>query len=176
MSYHPRRKKLQSILESGLWNKSWVLDSRPLCTVRPDGVSLSLLPALISKSDSGQDSSSPSTTPHTRGFSSSSSSSCAAPLSHAQAKPQGPPTLALAQPPPPRVPPTSSHAPHLGPPYPLPTPDVLVQSITAVPPPSLLHPALHPPPMLQSTPALIKVRNKKPAAVVFFCFFFLLNI
>lgn len=115
--------------------------------------------ALISKSDSGQDSSSPSTTPHTRGFSSSSSS--AAPLSHAQAKPQGPPTLALAQPPPPRVPPTSSHAPHLGPPYPLPTPDVLVQSITAVPPPSLLHPGLHPPPMLQSTPALIKPKKSQ---------------
>lgn len=133
-------------------NPDWILfnESGLMCWGLLDGVFkkhwllFSLLPALISKSDSGQDSSSPSTTP----------------LSHAQPKPQGPPTLALAQPQLPRVPPTSSHAPQLGPPYPLLTPDVITQSITSVPPPSLLHPGLHPPPMLQNTPAVIKVREK----------------
>lgn len=118
-------------------------------------VFISFLPASITKSDSGQDSSSPSTTPHTRGYSSSST----APPPRAASNCQGPPTLALAQPQPPRVPPTSSHAPHLGPPYPLSTPDVLAQGMTAVPPPSHLHPGLLSTPMLQSAPGLIKVRK-----------------
>lgn len=114
------------------------------------------LPGLITKSDSGQDSSSPSTTPHTRGFSSPS----ATPQARAAPSAQPPPTLALAQAQPPRVPPTpTSHAPHLGPPYPLSTSDVLAQSMTSVPPPAAMHPGLHPSPLLQSSPALIKVRK-----------------
>ncbi|KAM7394609.1 hypothetical protein PAMP_021400 [Pampus punctatissimus] len=114
--------------------------------------------ALISKSDSGQDSSSPSTTPHTRGFSSPTTT----PQTHASPAPQGPPALALAQPQPPRVPPTpTSHAPHLGPPFPLSTPDVLAQSMTSVPPPGPTHPGLHPAPMLQSSPTLIKQRKSQ---------------
>nr|XP_046228147.1 bromodomain-containing protein 4-like isoform X2 [Scatophagus argus] len=100
-------------------------------------------PGLITKSDSGQDSSSPSTTPHTRGFSSPSTT----PQPQAQ---------------PPRVPPTpTSHAPLLGPPYPLSTPDVLAQGMTSVPPPAQTHPGLHPAPMLQSSPALIKQRKSQ---------------
>uniref|UniRef100_A0A8C2YYW4 Bromodomain containing 4 n=2 Tax=Cyclopterus lumpus TaxID=8103 RepID=A0A8C2YYW4_CYCLU len=87
---------------------------------REPGTSLG---CLITKSDSGQDSSSPS-----------SPSACA---------PHGPPALSLPQPP--RVPPTpASHAPHLGPPFSLSTPDVLVQGVTSVPPPASTHPGLHP--------------------------------
>uniref|UniRef100_H3CCY0 Bromodomain containing 4 n=1 Tax=Tetraodon nigroviridis TaxID=99883 RepID=H3CCY0_TETNG len=101
--------------------------------------------ALI-KSDPGEDSSSPSTTPHT----------------HSAPAFQGPPTLALAQPQPPRVPPTpSSHAPHLGPPYPLLTPDVLAQGLTSVPPSAPMHLGLHPAALLQSSPALIKHRKSQ---------------
>ncbi|KAI3352525.1 hypothetical protein L3Q82_005472 [Scortum barcoo] len=114
----------------------------------------------ITKSDSGQDSSSPSTTPHTRGF---SSPSATAP---SRAGPQGTPTLPLTSPlvppQPPRVPPTpTSHASHLGPSFPLSTPDVLTQSMTSVPPPAPAHPGLHPAPMLQSSPALIKQRKSQ---------------
>ncbi|XP_076584478.1 bromodomain-containing protein 4-like isoform X2 [Chaetodon auriga] len=131
-------------------------------------------PGLITKSDSGQDSSSPSTTPHTRGFSSPSTT----PQTRAVPAPQGPSTLSLAQPQPqpqpqlqpqpqpqpqpPRVPPTpTSHAPHLGPPFPLSTPDVLAQGMTSVPPSAPTHPGLHPAPMLQSSPALIKQRKSQ---------------
>lgn len=100
----------------------------------------------VIKSDPGEDSSSPSTTPHT----------------HSAPAFPGPPTLALAQPQPPRVPPTpTSHAPHLGPPYPLSTPDVLAQGMTSVPPSAPMHPGLHPAGMLQSSPALIKVRRPR---------------
>lgn len=115
--------------------------------------------ALITKSDSGQDSSSPSTTPHTLGFSSSS----ATPQTHATPTSQVLPPLPLAQPqPPPRVPPTPpSHTPHLGPQFPLSTPDVLAQGMTSVPPPAPTHPGLHPAPMLQSSPALIKQRKSQ---------------
>ncbi|XP_072240785.1 bromodomain-containing protein 4-like isoform X1 [Leuresthes tenuis] len=108
--------------------------------------------ALTSKSDSGQESSSPSTTPNTRGFSSPSTTP----------HPRGPlaPTLTLPQPP--RVPPTpTNHVPHLGPPFPLPTPDVLTQGMTSVPPPAVTHPGLLPAPMLQSSPALIKQRKSQ---------------
>ncbi|XP_068177120.1 bromodomain-containing protein 4-like isoform X2 [Antennarius striatus] len=112
--------------------------------------------ALITMSDSGQDSSSPSTTPKTQGFLSPSTT----PHTHTPPAPPGPPALALAQPPPPRVPPTpASHAPHLGPPYPLSTPDVLTQSITAV-----LPPGISPTPMLQSAPALVKKKSQKRKA------------
>ncbi|KAM9856608.1 bromodomain-containing protein 4-like isoform 2-T2 [Aulostomus maculatus] len=115
-------------------------------------------PGLITKSDSGQDSSSPSTTPHTRGFSSPSN----IPQTHASPSPQGPPALPLAQPQPPRVPPTpTSHAPHLGPPFPLSTPGILTQGMTSVPPPAPTHPGLHPAQMLQSSPALIKQRKSQ---------------
>ncbi|XP_078131500.1 bromodomain-containing protein 4-like isoform X2 [Sander vitreus] len=117
-------------------------------------------PGLISKSDSGQDSSSPSTTPHTQSFSSPSTT----PQTRAPPTPQGPPVLSLAQPLtlPPRVPPTpTSHAPHLGPPFPLSTADVLAQGMTSVPPPAPAHPGLHPAPMLQSSPALIKQRKSQ---------------
>lgn len=109
------------------------------------GFSVPLLAVI--KSESGQDSSSPSTTPQT----------CATPT------PQGPPTLALAQPQPPRVPPTpTSHAPQLGSPYPLSTSDILAQGMTSVPPPAPMHPGLHPASMmLQSSPALIKVRRNQ---------------
>ncbi|XP_029356626.1 bromodomain-containing protein 4-like [Echeneis naucrates] len=109
---------------------------------------------LIIKSESGQDSSSPSTTPHTQGFSSPSTT----PHTHPAPTPPGAPTLPLSQPQPlPRVPPTPpSH--HLGPPFPLSTPDVLVQTMTSVPP---THPGLHPAPMLQSAPALIKQRKSQ---------------
>ncbi|XP_049901610.1 bromodomain-containing protein 4-like isoform X4 [Epinephelus moara] len=127
---------------------------------------------VISKSESGQDSSSPSTTPHTRGFSSPSTT----PHTRTAPTPQGPPALSLAQPlalpmalpmalaqaQPPRVPPTpASHAPHLGPPFPLSTPDVLAQGMTSVPPPAPTHPGLHPAPMLQSSPALVKQRKSQ---------------
>ncbi|XP_034739967.1 bromodomain-containing protein 4-like isoform X3 [Etheostoma cragini] len=123
-------------------------------------------PGLISKSDSGQDSSSPSTTPHTQSFSSPSTT----PQTRAPPTSQGPPVLSLAQPlnlplaqpQPPRVPLTpTSHAPHLGPPFPLSTADVLAQSMTSVPPPAPTHPGLHPAPMLQSSPALIKQRKSQ---------------
>ncbi|XP_040891694.1 bromodomain-containing protein 4-like [Toxotes jaculatrix] len=118
--------------------------------------------ALITKSDSGQDSSSPSTTPHTRGFSSPSTN----PQTRPAPAPQGPPTLPLVQPqpqpqPPPRVPPTPTSHAHLGPPFPLLTQDVLAQGMTSVPPPAPTHPGLHPAPMLQSSPALIKQRKSQ---------------
>ncbi|KAM6941308.1 bromodomain-containing protein 4-like isoform 1-T2 [Lycodopsis pacificus] len=107
-------------------------------------------PGLITKSDSGQDSSSPSTTPHTRGFSSPSVTPQTRPAP--PAPPQGPPALSH----PPRVPPTPpSHVPHLGPPFPLSTPDVLAQVVTSVPPPAPTHL------MLQSPPALIKQRKSQ---------------
>ncbi|XP_029949883.1 bromodomain-containing protein 4-like isoform X2 [Salarias fasciatus] len=134
---------------------------------------------LISKSDSGHDSSSPSTTPHTRGF----SSPMPTPQTRAPPTPQGPPALPLVQPlaqpllplplplplpqplplaQPPRVPPTpTNHAPHLGPPFALSTPDVLAQGMTAVPPPAMTHPGLHPAPLLQSSPTLIKQRKSQ---------------
>ncbi|KAM4604470.1 bromodomain-containing protein 4-like isoform 2-T3 [Polymixia lowei] len=121
---------------------------------------------LISKPDSGQDSSSPSTTPHTRGFSSPSS----APQTRALAltpTPQGPPNLPLALPPqpqpqPPRVPPTPpSHAPQLGPPFPLSTLDVLAQSLTSVPPPAPALSSLHPNQLQQSSAAPIKQRKSQ---------------
>ncbi|KAM4751302.1 bromodomain-containing protein 4-like isoform 1-T2 [Anableps anableps] len=149
-------------------------------------------PSLMTMSDSGQESSSPSTTPHTRGFSSPSSTPhtrgtptlpltqplpqplpqpIAQPLMHPLSQPL-PQTLpqALAQPlalpqvqtQPPRVPPTpTNHASHLGPPFPLSTPDVLAQGITSVPPPAMTHPGLHPPPVLQSSPALIKQKKSQ---------------
>uniref|UniRef100_A0A3Q1HDW4 Bromodomain containing 4 n=1 Tax=Anabas testudineus TaxID=64144 RepID=A0A3Q1HDW4_ANATE len=102
------------------------------------------------------DSSSPSTTPHTRGFSSPSTTpqtrTAPAPPAHPLSQPQ----------PPPRVPPTpTSHAPHLGSPYPLSTPDVLTQGMTSVPLPTPTHQGLHPAPMLQSSPALIKQRKSQ---------------
>ncbi|XP_077936071.1 bromodomain-containing protein 4-like isoform X3 [Gasterosteus aculeatus] len=108
-------------------------------------------PGLTTKSDSGQDSSSPCTTPHApRGFSSPSNT----PQTRAVPPPQGPPALTLSQPP--RGTPTpSSHAPHLGPPFPLSTP---AQGVTSVPP--LTHPGLPPAPALQSPPALIKQQRK----------------
>lgn len=112
------------------------------------------------KSDPGEDSSSPSTTPHT----------------HSAPAFQGPPTLALAQPQPPRVPPTpTSHAPHLGPPYPLSTPDVLAQGMTSVPPSAPMHPGLHPAALLQSSPALIKVR-RTPHLLLFSANVFCCNV
>lgn len=142
------------------------------------------LPALITLSDSGQDSSSPSTTPHTRGFSSPSNTpqariAPALPLTQPPSLPliqpiiQPPPPQPLIQPPliqplpqpltqtqSPRVPPTpTNHTSHLGPSFPLSTPDVLAQGMTSVPPPPLTHPGLHPAPVLQSSPALIKVRT-----------------
>uniref|UniRef100_A0A672ZT22 Bromodomain-containing protein 4-like n=1 Tax=Sphaeramia orbicularis TaxID=375764 RepID=A0A672ZT22_9TELE len=108
--------------------------------------------------DMGQDSSSPSTTPHTRGFSSPASTQ----QTGATPAPQAPPTLPLLQSQPPRVPPTpASHAPHLGPPFPLSTPDGLPQGMTSVTPPAQTHPGLHPAPMLQSSPALIKPRKSQ---------------
>ncbi|CAB1344216.1 unnamed protein product [Coregonus sp. 'balchen'] len=85
---------------------------------------------LLSKSDSGQDSSA-SSTPHTRGFSSPSPS----PQTRGLPVSQGPPTLPLALPlqtQPPRVPPTPpSHAPQLGPPFPISPLDVLAQGLTS---------------------------------------------
>ena len=159
-----------------------------------------VFPALITKSDSGQDSSSPSSTPHTRGFSSPPTT----PHTRPAPTPQGPPTLALAQPlsqplvqpvvqplfqpmfqpmfqplfqpmvqpliqpsiqpllqpqPPPRVPPTPSSHAHLVSPFPLSTTDVLAQGLTSAPPSAPTHPGLLPVPMLQSSPALIKVRK-----------------
>ncbi|XP_029909776.1 bromodomain-containing protein 4-like [Myripristis murdjan] len=123
-------------------------------------------PGLITKPDSGQDSSSPSTTPHTRGYSSSSTT----PQTRTPAltpTPQGPPNLALALPPqtqpqPPRVPPTPpSHAPQLGPPFPLSTLDVLAQGLTSVPPPPSAHPGLHPTSLPQSSTAPIKQRKSQ---------------
>ncbi|KAM7009261.1 LOW QUALITY PROTEIN: bromodomain-containing protein 4-like [Tautogolabrus adspersus] len=128
--------------------------------------------SLISKSDSGQDSSSPSTTPHTRGFSSPSTTPQTRVMPPAQAPPPLtlPPVLPLAQPltqpliqpQPPRVPPTpSAHAPHLGPSFPLSTPDVLAQGITSVLPSASTHPGLHQAaPLLQSSPALVKQQRK----------------
>ncbi|XP_049576050.1 bromodomain-containing protein 4 isoform X1 [Syngnathus scovelli] len=108
-------------------------------------------PAPISMSESSQELSSPSSTPHTRGFSSPSS----LPQTHASSTPP-----VLAQPP--RVPPTpAAHAPHLGPPYPL--SGILPQGMTAVAPPAsaAVHPGLHPSPVMQSTPALIKQRKSQ---------------
>uniref|UniRef100_A0A1A8HVU2 Bromodomain containing 4 n=1 Tax=Nothobranchius kuhntae TaxID=321403 RepID=A0A1A8HVU2_NOTKU len=68
----------------------------------------------------------------------------------------------LIQTQPPRVPPTpTNHASHLGPSFPLPTPDVLAQGMTSVPPPAVTHPGLHPAPMLQSSPALIKQKKSQ---------------
>ncbi|KAM4595691.1 bromodomain-containing protein 4-like isoform 1-T2 [Fundulus diaphanus] len=154
-------------------------------------------PSLMTMSDSGQESSSPSTTPHTRGFSSPSTTPhargtptlpLAQPLVHPLAQPL-PQILAqpssqplpqiLAQPlsqplpqtlpqalalpqvqtQPPRVPPTpTNHTLHLGPPF---SPDVLAQGMTSVPPPAMTHPGLHPAPVLQSSPALIKPRKSQ---------------
>ncbi|XP_055763222.1 bromodomain-containing protein 4-like isoform X3 [Salvelinus fontinalis] len=117
---------------------------------------------LLSKSDSGQDSS-PSSTPHTRVFSSPSPG----PQTRGLPVSQGPPTLPLALPPqsqPPRVPPTPpSHAPQLGPPFLVSPLDVLAQSLTSVPhhPPAL--PGLHPaaPPILQSVAPPAKQRKSQ---------------
>ncbi|KAM3623347.1 uncharacterized protein V6R79_009993 [Siganus canaliculatus] len=99
------------------------------------------------ESDSGQDSS-PSTTQHTQGFSPPS----ATPQNRGLPDSQGPLGLALTP---------SSHAPLLGPSFPLSTPDVLAQGMTSVPPPVQTHPGLHPAPMLQSSPALIKQRKSQ---------------
>ncbi|XP_057698999.1 bromodomain-containing protein 4-like isoform X2 [Corythoichthys intestinalis] len=110
-------------------------------------------PALISMSESSQDisSPSPSNTPHTRGFSSPS----ALAQTHASSTPP-----ALAQPP--RVPPTpTAHAPHLGPSYPLSTAGILPTGMTTVAPPAVTHSGLHPSPMLQSAPAVIKQRKSQ---------------
>ncbi|XP_061627872.1 bromodomain-containing protein 4-like isoform X3 [Phyllopteryx taeniolatus] len=108
-------------------------------------------PAPISMSESSQDLSSPSSTPHTRSFSSPST----LPQTHASSTPP-----ALAQPP--RVPTTpTAHAPHLGPPYPLSIGGILPQGMTAVAPPAVTHPGLHPSPMLQNAPALIKQRKSQ---------------
>ena len=120
----------------------------------------------LTRPDSGQDSSSPSTTPHTRDYSSSSSTphTRAPPLTPT---PQGPPNLPLALPShglaqPPRVPPTPpSHAPQLGPPFPLSTLDILAQGLTSVPPPASAHTTalsgLHPNQPQQNPAAPIKV-------------------
>ncbi|KAM8880313.1 bromodomain-containing protein 4-like isoform 2-T3 [Spinachia spinachia] len=113
-------------------------------------------PGFITKSDSGQDSSSPSTTPHTRGFSSPSNTpqTCAVP------PPQGPPALTLFQPQ--WVPPTlGSHVPHLGLPFPLSAPDVLAQGVMSAPPPAPMHLGLPPAPVLQSPPTLIKQKKSQ---------------
>ncbi|KAM9793067.1 bromodomain-containing protein 4-like [Neosynchiropus ocellatus] len=110
------------------------------------------------RSDSGQDSSSPATTPHTRGFSSPATT----PQTHSSPHPQGPPALSLAQPQLPRVPPTAiSHAPHLGPPFPLSTPVILAQGMTSVPPQASIPQNIQPAPMLQSSPALVKQRKSQ---------------
>ncbi|KAM9491959.1 bromodomain-containing protein 4-like isoform 2-T8 [Salvelinus alpinus] len=117
---------------------------------------------LLSKSDSGQDSS-PSSTPHTRGFSSPSPG----PQTRGLPVSQGPPTLPLALPPqsqPPRVPPTPpSHAPQLGPPFLVSPLDVLAQSLTSVPHHPPAHPGLHPaaPPILQSEAPPAKQRKSQ---------------
>ncbi|CAJ1053873.1 bromodomain-containing protein 4-like isoform X4 [Xyrichtys novacula] len=122
------------------------------------------------KSDSGQDSSSPSTTPHTRGFSSPSTTpqprsipTTPGPPALTQPQPQPQPQPQLQpQPQPPRVPPTPpSHTPHLGPPFSLSTPDVLTQGMTSVLPAAPTHPSLHQAPMLQSSPALVKQRKSQ---------------
>ncbi|XP_074544031.1 bromodomain-containing protein 4-like isoform X2 [Halichoeres trimaculatus] len=111
--------------------------------------------ALI-KSDSGQDSSSPSSTPHTRGFSSPATT----PQTHTLPATPGPPPL--AQPQPPRVPPTpASHASHPGPPFSLSTPDILAQGMTSVLPVAPALPGLHQTSMLQSSPALVKQRKSQ---------------
>ncbi|XP_029546029.1 bromodomain-containing protein 4 [Salmo trutta] len=116
----------------------------------------------LSKSDSGQDSS-PSSTPHTRGFSSPSPG----PQTRGLPVSQGPPTLPLALPPqthPPRVPPTPpSHAPQLGPPFPVSPLDVLAQGLTHVPHQPPAHPGLHPaaPPILQSIAPPAKQRKSQ---------------
>ncbi|XP_032418942.1 bromodomain-containing protein 4-like isoform X2 [Xiphophorus hellerii] len=205
-------------------------------------------PSLMTMSDSGQDSSSPSTTPHTRGFSSPSTTPhtrgtptlpltqplpqplvqpltqplpqplvqpltqplpqplvqpltqplpqplvqpltqpltlpltlpLTQPLIHSLSQPL-PQTVqqALAQPlvqplvqplalsqiqtQHPRVPPTpTNHASHLGPQFALSTPDVLGPGMTSVPPLAMTHPGLHPPPVLQSSPALIKQKKSQ---------------
>ncbi|XP_034043675.1 bromodomain-containing protein 4-like isoform X2 [Thalassophryne amazonica] len=115
--------------------------------------------ALITKSDSGQDSSSPSTTPHTRDF--SSPSHPLTPQPRAPPTTPGPPIL----PQPPRVPPTpGSLTPHLVPPFPVLTPDVLAHGMTSVPPPAPPHPALHPVPLLQNPPVLFKRKSQKRKA------------
>ncbi|XP_036795933.1 bromodomain-containing protein 4 isoform X7 [Oncorhynchus mykiss] len=117
---------------------------------------------LLSKSDSGQDSS-PSSTPHTRGFSSLSPG----PQTRSLPVSQGPPTLPLALPPqtqPPRVPPTPpSHAPQLGPPFPISPLDVLAQGLTSVPHHPPAHPGLHPaaPPIPQSIAPPAKQRKSQ---------------
>ncbi|XP_077575100.1 bromodomain-containing protein 4-like [Stigmatopora nigra] len=106
-------------------------------------------PALISMSESSQDisSPSPSSTPHTRGFSSPSALASSTP-----------PPL----PPAPRVPPTpAAHTPHLGPSYPLSNAGILPAGMTAVAPPTVTHPGLHPSPMLQSAPPVIKQRKSQ---------------
>ncbi|XP_045566045.1 bromodomain-containing protein 4 isoform X3 [Salmo salar] len=116
----------------------------------------------LSKSDSGQDSS-PSSTPHTRGFSSPSPG----PQTRGLPVSQGPPTLPLALPPqthPPRVPPTPpSHAPQLGPPFPVSPLDVLAQGLTHVPHHPPANPGLHPaaPPILQSIAPPAKQRKSQ---------------
>ncbi|XP_056135842.1 bromodomain-containing protein 4-like isoform X2 [Lampris incognitus] len=121
---------------------------------------------LITKTDSGQESSSPSTTPHTRGFSSPSTAPQTRTPSLTSTQ-QGPPSLPLAHPPqaqqqPPRVPPTApSHAPQLGPPFPLSTLDVLAQGLTSVPPPAPAHSGLHPSQLPQSPAAPIKQRKSQ---------------
>ncbi|CAL8236655.1 unnamed protein product [Boreogadus saida] len=124
----------------------------------------------LTRPDSGQDSSSPSTTPHTRDYSSSSSTphTRAPPLTPT---PQGPPNLPLALPShglaqPPRVPPTPpSHAPQLGPPFPLSTLDILAQGLTSVPPPANSHntalSGLHPNQLQQNPTAPIKQRKSQ---------------
>ncbi|XP_015238721.1 PREDICTED: bromodomain-containing protein 4-like isoform X3 [Cyprinodon variegatus] len=137
-------------------------------------------PSLMTMSDSGQDSSSPSTTPHTRGFSSPATTP------HTRGTPTQPVAQLLPQPlvPPlhqplpqtlaqplalpqvqtqlPRVPPTpTNHASHLAATFPLSTPDVLAQGMTCVPPPALTHPGLHPAPVLPSSPVPVKPRKSQ---------------
>uniref|UniRef100_UPI001EAF206C bromodomain-containing protein 4-like n=1 Tax=Oncorhynchus gorbuscha TaxID=8017 RepID=UPI001EAF206C len=86
---------------------------------------------LLSKSDSGQDSS-PSSTPHTRGFSSPSPG----PQTRGLPVSQGPPTLpspSPSDPAPSRSPHPSLPRPQLGPPFPISPLDVLAQGLTSVP-------------------------------------------
>uniref|UniRef100_A0A8K9UY68 Bromodomain containing 4 n=1 Tax=Oncorhynchus mykiss TaxID=8022 RepID=A0A8K9UY68_ONCMY len=115
--------------------------------------------------EAGMDSS-PSSTPHTRGFSSLSPG----PQTRSLPVSQGPPTLPLALPPqtqPPRVPPTPpSHAPQLGPPFPISPLDVLAQGLTSVPHHPPAHPGLHPaaPPIPQSIAPPAKRKSQKRKA------------
>ncbi|XP_028307198.1 bromodomain-containing protein 4-like isoform X2 [Gouania willdenowi] len=115
-------------------------------------------PAMITKSDSGQDSSSPSTTPHTRGFSSPTT-----PQTRAALTPQPLPTLPQSQPQHPHLPPTpTNHTTHLGPQFSLITTDVMSHSLTSGPPSSVVtHPGLHPAPLLPSSPVLVKQRKSQ---------------